>query len=773
MTSISLLIVPNNTKMPLKRRSSLFIAPRNTSDGGPPPPPPIERENSTNSTASAASSASTASNADPDTTMIPAANEENERKQRQRLQKRVSIGAPVAGTSAAAATTSSPAPDTPAGLGGVSGYSAAQLAAHYDECMKLSAENKISAKNAFQLKMIDYMAEMLKKKGGRGAGAAASRAGINPLDNFMASSCALDASTKIYAHRVDAVHSDTMKLASGVGSNKEEGAAGGAGEGGEENGDDDGASKKRIKRKKNRLTVEKNLANINISKFELEFDIDPLFKKVSQQFDSGAGGGQFLSTLQIKDDTCEMLLDSSARVGFAPMTEEELNLQEEFALPEDMPWPKDVDERHICPTFAPFRFLGWSLEKEEDDDKFNLSANSATNDFEGLENDEDAFDAEAPCDIDTQDDDGAGGFDGGFGVAGGEDVFDDERTNEEGNKAPFAFAVKPAVSAVDIMSHLAVIPSEYSYFDQRRLNTWAGPMHWKFKPARNSAKDNEGGTTEKKKRKDKEKMVFGELDDLDSLLGDMMEKSMKMPKKSIKLQSKTMENWSDERTMLPEDLHYSGKDFVRLESMADWNVVLRSGGGEKDTTAVSDNDVADYDFDNLNDSQNFCPDVPRPDEEEDLTGGGGGEFTGVFSQTVMAPPDGEEGGAMALVTAPNKVEKIQIGYAKTAKKVDMRKLKSVEWSILVEKAKETSVAENKENTVNVSGNSSGAAALLPGATRFSDVYTDLRRSAQIPSKMQEGLTVPLAFVALLHLCNEQTLHLETSKDFTDFMISKG
>ena len=766
--------------MPLKRRSSLFLGARNTSDVGPP-----VRENSTNSTASAGSTAST----DPDTTIIPAANEEDERKQRQRHQKRVSIGpAGAPAIAASGAGTSSPAaPDTPSGgLGGVSGYSAAALAAHYDECMKLSAENKISAKNAFQLKMIDYMAEMLKKKGDQQgkAARAASRAGVNPLDNFQASSCALDASTKIYAHRVDLVHSDTMKLASGVGSTKEDGEGGAAGQGGEEGGDgqDPDGAKKRLKRKKKSATVEKNLANINLPKFELEFDIDPLFKKVSQQFDSGAGGGQFLSTLQIKDDTCEMLLDSTARVEWCPLIDEkegEVEDEEKFALPEDIPLPKhkDIEDVEICPTFADFKFLGWSVEKEDADDKFNLSANSAAhNDYEGLENDEHAFDADAPCDIDAQDDDGVadGGFDGGFGVAG-DDVFE---ANEGGNKT-VGFAVKPVLSAADIITlreHLAVVPSEYSYFDHGRLNSWAGPKHWKFKPARNSAKDNEGNT-EKKKKKEKEKMVFGELDDTDSLLGDMVEKSMKVPKKAIKLQSKTMENWSDERTMLPEDLHYSGKDFVRLENMADWNVVLRSGGGEKETTAVDDNDVADYDFDNLNDSQNFCPaEGLNPDDADDATGGGG-EFTGVFSQTVMAPneetTEGGEGGAMALVSAPNKVEKIQIGYAKTAKKVDMRKLKSVEWSILVEKAKETSVAENKENTETNADGSVGNATVLPGTTRFSEVYDDLRRSAQIPSKMQEGLSVPLAFVALLHLCNEQTLRLETSTDFTDLMISKG
>ena len=36
----------------------------------------------------------------------------------------------------------------------------------------------------------------------------------------------------------------------------------------------------------------------------------------------------------------------------------------------------------------------------------------------------------------------------------------------------------------------------------------------------------------------------------------------------------------------------------------------------------------------------------------------------------------------SLVAAPNRVEKIAIGYAKQAKKMDMRRLKSIEWELL-------------------------------------------------------------------------------------------
>ena len=64
-----------------------------------------------------------------------------------------------------------------------------------------------------------------------------------------------------------------------------EGDEGATGEGEEGLNTQDGVNKKR-KRIKKSATVEKNLKNINIGKMELEFDVDPLFKKTTSQFDA-------------------------------------------------------------------------------------------------------------------------------------------------------------------------------------------------------------------------------------------------------------------------------------------------------------------------------------------------------------------------------------------------------------------------------------------------------------------------------------------------------
>ena len=46
-------------------------------------------------------------------------------------------------------------------------------------------------------------------------------------------------------------------------------------------------------------TLEKNLNNIDTNKYDLEFDIDPLFQKKSAKFDEGGAKGLLLNNLQV------------------------------------------------------------------------------------------------------------------------------------------------------------------------------------------------------------------------------------------------------------------------------------------------------------------------------------------------------------------------------------------------------------------------------------------------------------------------------------------
>lgn len=94
-------------------------------------------------------------------------------------------------------------------------------------------------------------------------------------------SCTLDASVKIYSCRVDSIHQETFKVLGGL-------SRSGKGNGGQEDGEGEGegeeggASKKRSQRSVN--TIEVNPNNLNVKKFDLEFDVDPLFHKVGRLF---------------------------------------------------------------------------------------------------------------------------------------------------------------------------------------------------------------------------------------------------------------------------------------------------------------------------------------------------------------------------------------------------------------------------------------------------------------------------------------------------------
>ncbi len=658
-------------------------------------------------------------------------------------------------------------------------YSDAQLAEIYDSCIRLSAENKINAKNAFHLKMIDYMADMVRKK-------------KSDMDNFQAASCALDASTKIYAYRVDAVHTDTLKLASGVGSNKpeKEDVGGDARRGeGEEDGEEGEAKKKRKKRKRATM-VEKNLNNINCSNFELEFDVDPLFKKVSAQFDSGGGaGGQFLSTLRMRDDGCELLMDSNAlssSSGAAPVARRSVGEPLQF---DAQHLPRIKEDHLICPTFAAFSFRDWSLEKEESlqqSQEAETAARKAAQGGQGVnglaESDVHVFDPEA---VPVENDDVDGGM---FGGADFNDVDGEEGEGTSGYGPGGKNHVTMALMDVKTLrDHLSSVPTEYSYFDTGRLGAWAGPKHWKFKPFHRApaAADED---KKKRQRKEKEKVNFEEMDDANKLLSDFVERSLTVPKRAIKLQNKTMMNWGDEKNVLPEDMHYSGKDFVKLEGLIKSNVAPRRIPGEESQSI--DDTVEDYNFDNPNDTQNFCPDLGSgaegnyaPESETgntgmaDFTAAGDSQSACDLAGASGAPPfAAEEGGGLGLIAAPNRVEKIQIGYARLAKKIDMRKLKSVEWDILNESIqgidKENSKDFNKTDAGSKEQRRDSTSLLAEKGTTFKEMYSLLLGPSQLPTKMKENLSVPLAFVALLHLCNEHILELRNEDGLDNLVIRK-
>ncbi|KAG8212665.1 hypothetical protein J437_LFUL019478, partial [Ladona fulva] len=339
-------------------------------------------------------------------------------------------------------------------FGSLANLNSVQLAEHFKNCMKLSNENKINAKNAFQLQLIDYMAMMLKRK-------------ESDLDNFQVASCTLDASAKIYAYRVDCVHSDAVKMAGSLirPDNKRKG---------NDESDDEGvkdgvAADKSLKKKrvKRRVTVESNVKNLDSKEVDSDFKIDPFFKRMATKFDEGQSGGcHFLANLRVLDETQEIIL-SSDRSWWRETGGSEESLNEVVALP--IPNFKAIKAAEVCHSFSNFTFNGWSPDNDE----------SATGSDFGpffqdmiLERDaEHAFDINAvPEAVETSD------------IAMEVDNGPDENTGRTVEVMGFErkHCGKPSWELTDLRSVLSLNSQEYSYF--KKGIGWAGPAHWKVKP---------------------------------------------------------------------------------------------------------------------------------------------------------------------------------------------------------------------------------------------------------------------------------------------------
>ena len=118
---------------------------------------------------------------------------------------------------------------------------------------------------------------------------------------WQKASASLDASAKIYGFRVDSVHSETFRFLGGLSRNeksKEE-------DGGENEIND---KKEKEKRRNNGIcTIEKDVRKLNLTQYDLEFEIDPLFKSMASKFNESGAKGLLLNNFPLNDNLDVML----------------------------------------------------------------------------------------------------------------------------------------------------------------------------------------------------------------------------------------------------------------------------------------------------------------------------------------------------------------------------------------------------------------------------------------------------------------------------------
>ena len=349
---------------------------------------------------------------------------------------------------------------------------------------------------------------------------------------------------------------------------------------------------------------------MQLKKFELEFSVDPLFKKASADFDEGGAKGLLLNHLAI-DTTGRIVFDSSDDIGDATA---EPDATEEGTVPaiqdsgEDRPKTvdlgtpndkSDVDIDKLRVMFFP------NLEKLDEQDicpslkNFDLGDPSGTLDIpflkapeEGQRNDNSPIKGNLGdqtgifLDGDNvagfEDDDGIlGGFDigadAGFGEGGdawAENAllqpqthavvsgFDDGGMDHEEENNGEIGAFQPDSDHYAVSMHHKTAPGSQedilSYFDNALRKNWAGPEHWRIQRLKNM---NKPAVPAPSKRKEKEPFEIDFMAPLDPKVAQMIytpapsNASISLPKAQWK--SKT-------RNLLPDDKHFNSKQLLQL-----------------------------------------------------------------------------------------------------------------------------------------------------------------------------------------------------------------
>ncbi|KAG0168627.1 hypothetical protein DFQ28_004608 [Apophysomyces sp. BC1034] len=172
-----------------------------------------------------------------------------------------------------------------------------QMYSNFEEWIKMCTDNKINATNTWNFALIDYFHEMTFLRDGDSI-------------NFQKASCTLDGCVKIYTSRVDSVASETGKLLSGLADGARESTSGDNADSDEIQREDNGERRTRRRGHRFETTLLKDFSSISLKKFDLDFTVDPLFKKTSADFDEGGARGLLLNHLSI-DQHCKIIFDAS------------------------------------------------------------------------------------------------------------------------------------------------------------------------------------------------------------------------------------------------------------------------------------------------------------------------------------------------------------------------------------------------------------------------------------------------------------------------------
>lgn len=293
---------------------------------------------------------------------------------------------------------------------------------------------------------------------------------------------------------------------------------------------------------------------------------------------------------------------------------------------------------------------------------------------------------------------------------------------------------------------------------QRLLQTgqcWAGPGHWKFKapsqpsgdagPAAAGAAVGSAG-----RRGGKGKAQFAiDFDRCKEVLALL--RAMDKDAKGTTLTAAALAKEQLSISTLPRDLNFTPKVLSSLFLKPSATVGRRRRVLRQTALRIADavaNGAAEDARDTYSDGgddaavcDDFGDEPAAGDVGEEMAVGGVGDGVAV---------DGMGGSQLELLEEPAQVEQIKIGYAKVAKQVDIKGLKSGVWELLHDA--QAQARPDGASTVSFRKALGGLASKVP--------------AAQLPD-----VSFAYCFISLLHLANERGLEVHGSEGLDDLTVT--
>ncbi|EMR08860.1 hypothetical protein PNEG_02646 [Pneumocystis murina B123] len=608
--------------------------------------------------------------------------------------------------------------------------------ANFEEWMKMATDNKINASNSWNFALIDYFHEMTFLRDGDGI-------------NFQKASCTLDGCVKIYTSRVDSAATETGKLLSGLtcgeSSKVEE-------KDDQENSTDNDMNmefekQKKARNKRSEATLVKDFSALQIKKFDLEFSVNPLFKKVSADFDEGGAKGLLLNHLfidrqgRIIFDADDAIPDEIESISNENIEDIDLNsLQEKF-----MSIMSNLDNNEICPSFKNLNFgvdssfssLKITTDFNEENGIF-LVNDTVLPDEDGSADEYDIDNKQLPMIIEDNCSDSQP-----CNVWGEDTVLNKLEDHDEKsdplkvlNGNDFSITMDETDDKI------------FEYFDQALKRNWVGPEHWKIQRLHKGKAD----VVEPKKHKEKKEPFLIDFFndkpiDFDSLFSPGGT-NIYLPKTQ----------WiSKTRNLLPDDIYFNSKQLLRFFIKPKSRIFEKYADSREDVE-IAPNFWAKTNVDNeeKKDEPNYDASFFN-DQDMDVVGDIHDDDHFSDAKEEIVPNDDEHKADMEVFNSfitSFKPKSDQLNYAKTAKKVDVKQLKDHIWKELD--------FENLKNNHMLHSDSKKI------ERKFTDVLKGLKNIYS--EKEMADISISFCFICLLHLANEKGLIIENNESLTELKI---